>query len=298
MRNGDYEEAERLFMQALSECSSANDKATVRQNLELLHEEEAKPDQKSTPLLDAAELTPGGHGALATLDHGEIAAASTAISAMPGTTHDAKLPITAIGATPKASAPGKFYRMNGTSVLSDPPPADRIHRILRRLEEAIAQAEEKNDLLTLQDLYVKKAAALQLRDNCETLDYAYCLHARAKVLERMHKNEEAEVLDQQATQLRDKLRWLADMRVDAPSPPPSILSPMNFPQASFPPSGSTSSTTRAVDSYPSATASANSGSRYSPSYSVYSTSSYYSPRSSSTPSYSYWRQNNSGWHLR
>jgi len=179
MRNGDYDESERLFQQAFTECKDVESKATVQENLDVLLTKEGKKQSGNVQKND--------------------------------------------------SAAGPDIRFSGSSLGSNNNGnSDAVHQTLSQIDAAIKQADEKGDLDTLQVLFQKKMVALKARDNSETLDYAYCMHFRAQVLHELHRDEEGDALDANASRLRDQLRNLQTAQIAAPQIPKTRIQDLSF----------------------------------------------------------------------
>jgi tetratricopeptide (TPR) repeat protein len=118
-----------------------------------------------------------------------------------------------------------------TGASSDRP---TLEQQIRETDIAIKKADESSSLETLQSLFQKKAQLIFQRDQAKTLEYAYCLHFRAQVLEKLHRNQEAAQLEAEASKLRDELRRLSDSAISGPEVTPSTLSEMNFTPAPMP----------------------------------------------------------------
>lgn len=190
MRHDKLDEAEHLFQEALSQCSSDDGRQSIQTNLEVLHDK--------------------------------------------------------MGIQSHASA--EQHSSNSTvqsSGQSSNSQADEIHAYIKQLDEQIKKADASDDLETLQSLFQKKAHALKVRDDGETLDYAYCLHFRAQVLQHLHRDSEAQALEAQASQLRDQLKKLSAQPVRPPARLRSGLSKLNY---NFQPAPTQTQT--AQDSYP------------------------------------------------
>ncbi|MBX9725284.1 MAG: hypothetical protein K2X81_28025 [Candidatus Obscuribacterales bacterium] len=109
---------------------------------------------------------------------------------------------------------------------SDSSPAGKaqVRAELSQLEASIKKADESGDLETLLALFKRKGDLLKLRDDGETLDYAYNMHFRAQVLKQLHRDAEADELEASGARLRDTLRRLSTSNIAAPTRTRSRLS--------------------------------------------------------------------------
>ena len=203
LRSKKYAEAERLFQQALTQCTRDEDRAVVKDNIDVLNQEQSDP----------------------------------------------------LKGTVQTNSIGNIDGSQTTPASSDAP---SLEQQIQQTDLAIKKADESSSLETLQSLFQKKANLIMQKDQSKTLEYAYCLHFRAQVLEKMHRNEEAAQLEAEASKLRDELRRLSDSAISAPDVSPSTLSEMNFTPAPLP---SSTPMTPVQTYYPSTSTSGGAGAR-------------------------------------
>lgn len=213
MRAEKYEDAEKLFQKALSECKFSADKKIVETNLAVLlrkMERHSEADKLDPPHQPETGLN---------LNTGSSAK-------IPSTSESNKLPSTMHQA--------EIHQNSGYD----------YNLALRDLESQIKKADAADDLETLQGLFQKKADLLYQRDKSYTLDYAFALHFRSQVLKHMHKDAEADSLEFKAVQIRNANRQIMSSIPYRPiqpiSTPPSKLLGLNYAFDTTPPRNSQS----------------------------------------------------------
>lgn len=199
MRNEKYEDAERMFHEALEKCRLKSDKNTVIANLQILLRKLGREDE-ATKLSEPAHKSPYDNdqqrGTNAQYKEHERQPNSSGGSAGQG-----------LPQGPNGASPTQLKKRDDFA---------EINTHIKQLDEQIKKADSSGELETLQMLFEQKADAVRLRDQYESLEYSYMLHFRAQVLLHMHRDAEAKELDAYAAQIRDRNR---KQRI-APSAPP------------------------------------------------------------------------------
>jgi tetratricopeptide (TPR) repeat protein len=183
MRSEKYEEAEKLFQQALSQCKTPDDKKTVNANLAILLRKLGKED-------DAVRL------------QGEVVADQK-------NSDSAQKPSKST-AGPQTAAETSNSELSGKQGIPSPRTVkpSELNDYIKQLDEQIKKADSAGQLETLQNLFKLKADAVRTRDKGESLEYSYVLHFRAQVLHHLKRDAESESLDRYATQVRDHNRMM------------------------------------------------------------------------------------------
>lgn len=205
MRAEKYEEAEKLFNEALSKCKLSEDKKSVAGNLALLlHKVERHDDAKN---IEQTHCGASGSG-------------SDAMKAEP-----------VRSAAPRPMGQSNARAQSQEPLLKGSVRAAESQALIKSLDEQIKKADAAGELELLQSLFQKKADAIKARDHCQSLEYAYILHYRAQVLVHLKREAEAENLEMQARTIRDAIRNMQANSGRGPAAPeirPSSLGRMNF----------------------------------------------------------------------
>lgn len=174
MRAEKYEEAEKLFQQALNECKTPDDKKTVNANLCILLRKIGREDE-AVKLMGEVQLNAGPRS------------------------H-----------TPSESAASSEPVKRETPVTANPKTvqSNDLSSYIKQLDEQIKNADSKGDLEHLQNLFKLKADAVRTKDKGESLEYSYILHFRSQVLHHLHRDAEANSLERYAIQVRDQNRLI------------------------------------------------------------------------------------------
>jgi hypothetical protein len=176
MRSEKYDDAEKLFNTALTQCKLETDKNIVKTNLALLLRKLGRVSE-AEKLLANPHISPFSN------------------EQQPNSNTNAN-----------ATSESKVESAKPQSRSAEKPAASDINERIMQLDRAIKKADDTAKLETLQELFQKRADAVLFRDKTETMEYAYTLHHRAQVLVHLHRDAEAKEIDTYAAKIRDRLR--------------------------------------------------------------------------------------------